>query len=112
MNFGAEHKLNARQVTRTEVELLAKLAAALDQQRRLTGLKLIERFAIQLRLRLGHLKRIDDGKLAIRNLGGNGRAKRAHQLLLRKGIVVTARLRSVDRTATTPERSADRADAS
>src|SRR6202011_5131672 len=52
-----------------------------------------------------------DGELAVCNLRCDSRAERAHQFLLREGVLVAAGLRSVDRTATTPERSADRTDA-
>ncbi len=111
VNLGAEHKLNALQIARAEIKLLVQLAAALDQQCGLARLELVQRGAEELGLGLGNFERIDNGELAVGNLRSDRRAQRAHQLLLRERILVAARLRSVDRTATTPERSADRTNA-
>ena len=112
MNLGAEDEFYAGQIARAEVELLVELAAALDQEGGLAGLELVERGAEELGLGLGDLEGLDDGDLAVSDLRGDGRAERAHQLLLREGVLVAARLGSVNRTASTPERSANGPDAS
>src|SRR6202012_5819498 len=62
-------------------------------------------------LRLVDVEVLNDGQLAIGQLRSQRRAQCTHQLLLRELVVVAARLRSVNRTTATPERSADRAHA-
>src|SRR6266702_2728998 len=111
MNLGAEHKLDAREIARAEIKLLVELAAGLDQQGGLASFELGDRVAEELGFRLGDVERLDHRQLTIGNLGGNRRTERAHQLLLREGVLVAARLGSVDRTARTPKRASDRRDA-
>ena len=53
----------------------------------------------ELGLRLGHFERVNYSELAVGDLGSDGRPECAHQLLLRKCILVAAGLRSVNRTA-------------
>ena len=107
MNLGAEYKLDAREVARAEIKLLIELAAGLDQQGRLAGFELGERVAEELGLGLGDIERINYGELAVGNLGSDGGAECAHQLLLREGVLVAAGLGSVDRTAAAPQWASD-----
>jgi len=76
MHLGAEHKLDARQVARSQIELLAELLAGLNQQRRLSGIELCDRRAEELGLGLGNLERLDHRQLAVRDLRRDGRAQR------------------------------------
>src|ERR1700761_5916538 len=110
VNLGAENQFHALEIARAEIKLLIELAAALNQKSCLAGFELVQRGAVEFGLRLGNVKRVDNGKLAIVDLRGDRGAESTHQLLLREGVLIAARLRSMNRTTTTPERSANRAD--
>src|SRR5579875_808606 len=112
MNLAREHKLHTRQVPRPEIQLLVQLARSLDQQRRLFRLKLVERRPVVLGLRLVDVEVLHHRQLAVGNLRRQRRAQRTQQLLLRELVLVAARLRSVNRSAATPQRRTDRAHAS
>src|SRR5271154_4744865 len=92
VDLRAENEFNTGQIARAEIELLVELAAAFNQEGGLASLELVERGAEELGLGLSDFKGVDDGELAVGDLRSDGRAERAHQLLLREGVFVAARL--------------------
>ncbi len=75
VNLGAQYKLNALKIAGSEVKLLIELAAGLDQQRRLAGLKLVQRGAEQLCLALGDIEVFDYRKLPVSQFRRKRRAE-------------------------------------
>src|SRR6202167_4850015 len=109
MHFLGQHQLHPIEVARTEQQRAAWLLATLDQQGGPLGIKLVQRRAIGLGLGISELQAIDYGQLAIGQLRGQRGAQGAEQLLAGKGVVIAARLGSVNRAAVAPERGAHRA---
>src|SRR5580698_7768421 len=112
VNLVARQQLHAFQIARAQMQVVVLARRVLDQQRRAFGIQLVQRFAEVLGLGSLEIEVLYHYQLAVRQLRRQRGAQRAQQLLARELIVVRAGLRSVNRTAVTPQRRADRTYAS
>ena len=110
MNLGAKHQFNAIEVTRTEIQLLAKLLRAFDQQNGLLRVKLIQRVAEVFGLPFLNSEVLDHHQFPVGDLRSHRGPQRAKELLARECVFVAAGLRAVNRAAAPPKRAADGAD--
>src|SRR5438309_2631400 len=110
MNHVALYQFRPGNIARAQLEVAVSVFRDFYQQRRLFDLQLVERLAECLRLHFFHVERIHDRELAIGKLRSQRRAQRAQQLLSREGVVVRARLRSVNRSTVPPQGRTDRTD--
>ena len=111
MHFIAGDQLRARNIARTQIEIAIPVIRHFHQQGGFLDLQLVERLAEHLGLHFFHVERVHHGELAVRKFRRQCRTQRPQQLLPGKGVIVGTRLRSLHRSAMTPQWRADRSNA-
>ena len=112
VNFGAEHELDTGRLREPRYSFSASLRLLSTSSVVLPASSLLSAVRKSLVLASATSKFSTMVSLPSAIFEAMRRAERAHQLLLRERVLVAAGLRSVDRTAATPERSTDRTDTS
>src|SRR5208283_5290322 len=111
MNLVTRDQLEPLNVSRTQLEVAIRRVRSFYEQHGRFDFQGFQGRPELFGFDFFHIKRIDDGELAIGKFRRQRRAQRAQKLFARESVVVGAGLRSVHRAAMAPKRRANRADA-